>query len=419
MKRYPGLVGIPLVAILSFVATSSFADLIVRELGSENGEPAAYAVPYGFASEAMGFVLGIGGGISGLPQEQNSLLATVLVSDEDAAAAYVYFNDYQFTDIPRLFLDVSVGLGEFPQQRAYLELTPDASGIPAGSNDSSSTDYLDAPGYSNWIELDFKYVLDTGHGRSNPVNIYTLSNGLLVGGASGGGVFNPFKSGRSYLQFSLFHQDRDYDDVDPEFPLKTSGIGLSLRYDNTDFQINPSTGSVIQLGVKHDRGFYGDNRWTVGEIEFDHYFKLSNTGYTEQRVIALNAWAAHTFSDDRPPHYLGVTLGGLYRLRAYPIERFHDNSAIYYSAEYRVIPKSNLLRKLAFLDIANLQWWEIATFIEIGRVAPNWDFDELHHSMKSDIGLSLRIMANNDIGRLDLVWSEDDTAAWLMYGHPF
>jgi hypothetical protein len=39
--------------------------------------------------------------------------------------------------------------------------------------------------------------------------------------------------------------------------------------------------------------------------------------------------------------------------------------------------------------------------------------------MKSDIGLSLRIMANNDIGRLDLVWSEDDTAAWLMYGHPF
>jgi len=94
-------------------------------------------------------------------------------------------------------------------------------------------------------------------------------------------------------------------------------------------------------------------------------------------------------------------------------------SAIYYSAEYRIIPKSDLLRKLTYLDFVNLQWWEIATFVEIGRVAPEWDFDELHDSMKSDIGLSFRVMANNDIGRLDLVWSEDDAAAWLMYGHPF
>jgi hypothetical protein len=39
--------------------------------------------------------------------------------------------------------------------------------------------------------------------------------------------------------------------------------------------------------------------------------------------------------------------------------------------------------------------------------------------MKQDIGLSLRVMASQDIARLDLVWSEEDTAAWLMYGHPF
>ena len=61
----------------------------------------------------------------------------------------------------------------------------------------------------------------------------------------------------------------------------------------------------------------------------------------------------------------------------------------------------------------------IAVIIEIGRVGPNWDLDELHHSIKSDIGLSLRIMANNDIGRLDIVWSEEDTLAWLKYRHPF
>jgi hypothetical protein len=46
-------------------------------------------------------------------------------------------------------------------------------------------------------------------------------------------------------------------------------------------------------------------------------------------------------------------------------------------------------------------------------------FDELYDSMKSDIGLCFRVMSSNDVGRLDLVRSEDDAAAWLIYGHPF
>ena len=154
-------------------------------------------------------------------------------------------------------------------------------------------------------------------------------------------------------------------------------------------------------------------------MEFTKFFKLPRGVYSEQQVIALNAWAANTFSDNLPPHYYPVTLGGLYRLRAYPIERFHDNSAIYYSAEYRVIPQSDLLRKITFLEFANLQWWQIAVFFEIGRVAPSWDFKELHKSMKKDVGLSLRVMANHNIGRFDIVWSEEDTTAWLMFGHPF
>ncbi len=412
-------VALLLVSVSSLLVGVGRADIVARELGRENGEPEPFAVPYAFASEAMGFVTGIGGGIGGQPQDQSSLVATALVSDEDAAAAYVYFNDYQFSYLPRLFLDASFGLGEFPHQRAYLDPVPGQSPVPAGSNDSLAGSYLDAEGYSNWIELDFRYVLPIGHARYSPINIYTLSNGLLVGGASGGGVFNPYKSGRSYLQLSLFHHDRDYAGIGDLYRLETSGIGLSFRYDNTDFQINPSVGSIVKIGLKHDPGIYDDDSWTVGEVEFSHFFELTSGAKTEQRVLAINAWAAHVFSDEPPPHYFGVTLGGLYRMRAYPIERFHDNSAIYYSIEYRVIPRSDLLKKLTALDFANLQWWEIATFVELGRVGPEWDFDELHDSLKSDIGVSLRVMANNDIGRLDLVWSEDDAAAWLMYGHPF
>lgn len=81
--------------------------------------------------------------------------------------------------------------------------------------------------------------------------------------------------------------------------------------------------------------------------------------------------------------------------------------------------KSDLLRKLTLLDFVNLQWWELATFMEIGRGTPEWGFDELHVSMKSDISLSFRVMANNDIGRLDPVRSIYDATTWLIYGHPF
>lgn len=416
--RYPGLAGTLLATLLLLSTCSGFADFIVRELGRENGEPEPYAFPYGFASEAMGTVIGVAGGISGLPQEQNSFIATALASDEGAEAVYAYFNNFQFSGNPQLFLDASIGLGNFPQQRAYLDVTPPGNAPPAGSNDSLADNFFDAKGFSNWVELDFKYVLNIGNAKYNPVNIYTLSNGLLVGGASGGEVFNPYKSGRSYIQTTLFHHNRDYD-INTSFPLLTTGIGFSFKYDNTDFPINPSTGSIINIGIKYDFGRNDKDSWTVGELEFSKFFKLPNGPNSDQQVVAINAWAAHTFSDTLAPHYFGVTLGGLYRLRAYPIERFHDKSAIYYSVEYRVIPKSDLLRRISFLDFANLQWWEIATFFEIGRVAPEWDFEELHRSMKQDFGLSLRVMADNDIGRLDIVWSEEDTAIWLMYGHPF
>ncbi len=404
--------------ILSAWANQCLGDKIVRGLGRENGEPEPYAFPYGFVSEAMGLVVGVAGGFSGLLQEQNSLYATALISDEGAEAFYGYFSNYQVSNHGQLFMDVSFGLGDFPQQRAYLDFVPPGNSPPAGSNDSSADNFFDAKGFSNWVELDFKYVLDIGNAEYNPVNIYTLSNGLLVGGASGGEVFNPFESGRSYIQTKLFHHNRDYE-IDSPATLSTTGFKLSFKYDNTDFPINPSIGSIMEIGVKHDVGLDDKASWTLGEVELSKFFELPTGEHTQQQVIALNFWTAHTFSETLAPHYFGATLGGLYRLRGFPIERFHDRSAIYYSAEYRVIPESDILSRIPMMDFLQLQWWELTTFVEFGRVAPEWDFEDLNDSLKHDFGLSLRVMANHDIGRFDIVWSEEDTAAWLMYGHPF
>ena len=63
---------------LLLISTSGqvFADKLVRELGREEGEPNPYIFPYGFSSESMGLVVGVAGGISGLPQQQSSLFTT-------------------------------------------------------------------------------------------------------------------------------------------------------------------------------------------------------------------------------------------------------------------------------------------------------------------------------------------------------
>ena len=251
--------------LLFFVCNTVFADRLVRELGRENGEPEPYVVPYGFTSESMGLVLGAATGISGLPQEQNSLFATALVSNEGAGAVYVFFNNYQFSHNTHLFLDVGLGLGKFPQQKAYVDILPPGNSPPAGSNDSSADNFVTTDGFSNWIEIDFKYVFDIGNAKSNPINIYTLSEGLLVGGASGGEVFNPFKSGRTYIQTTFFHHNRNYE-IETGFPLSTTGIGLSFKYDNTDFPVNPSLGNRLNIGIKYDPGFNDNEPWSVAEF---------------------------------------------------------------------------------------------------------------------------------------------------------
>jgi len=69
-----------LTSLLIGVCANVFAERLVREPGREEGAPKPYIFPYGFTSEAMGFVVGVAGGISGLPQEQSSLFSTALLS---------------------------------------------------------------------------------------------------------------------------------------------------------------------------------------------------------------------------------------------------------------------------------------------------------------------------------------------------
>lgn len=49
----------------------------------------------------------------------------------------------------------------------------------------------------------------------------------------------------------------------------------------------------------------------------------------------------------RPPYHKGARLGGYYRMRAYPLNRFYDHAVIYTCAEYRYTPHWNPLGNIS------------------------------------------------------------------------
>ena len=169
------------------------------------------------------------------------------------------------------------------------------------------------------------------------------------------------------------------------------------------------------------------------QIEFDKYFSLGPTKTFRQRVIDFDFWTAYSPTRDvqgavngeeiisnRPPAYAGVTLGGLWRLRAFPAQRFSDKASIYFVLESRMIPKWNPFNNWPWLQkYIGIDWLQFAPFVEVGRVAPSWNIDDLHTDMKWDAGLGLRLWAKGLVARIDTAVSAEGFGIAMMVSQPF
>ena len=86
----------------------------------------------------------------------------------------------------------------------------------------------------------------------------------------------------------------------------------------------------------------------------------------------------------------------------------------------RLTPECN-----PFVDWPRLQkhlgveWLQFAPFVEVGRVASNWNFSELHDDMKFSGGLGIRARARGIVVRLDIAGSEEGAGIQMMVGMPF
>jgi len=390
-------------------------------------------IPYAFFNTAFGAAVGYVYGGTGFPQRQSTVLATVIAGSNSALAFYLLSRDILVPYTERLFFDTDLAVSTFGTIQSYVSDNPDFPDERAGSNGSDQDNYVEGNGDDNLVRVNFKYLLPIGGGRDVMLTPPALDRGLPMEGTGGGDSWNPLQSGKTFLEMKPYWREQTIDSDYGTFNQKTNGITFSMYRDNTDFMRNPSRGSAVRVRYTRDWGWSDSScPYEVGDVEISKYFPLGSSETFRQRVLALDFWTANAPSWDdtsiqdnklvfnRPPAYLGATLGGLWRMRGYPTSRFNDQAAVYYGLEYRLIPEWNPFAHIDWMQkYLGIAWWQWVTFVEAGRVAPAWSVSELHSAMKWDAGLGVRAMAKGIVVRVDMAGSREGMEVSMMVGQPF
>lgn len=402
-------------------------------------------LPYAFHTELLDTAVGVAYSKFGAFQPQANLFLTGYGTTNDSWGIGGALSRLQLGD-SRWFVAPVGFVQRNAQQRFYSELGFGIDETQGGSNDSHVSDFFQGEGWNVFAHAEFRYVAPLGMGRGDPVHHYKTNAGVLQSGGTSGS-WNPLKSGRTMFVLKPFYQwrtmvveDQNIGQFPPFFPVQngeevesaSNGLKAFVEYDNRDFPLNPGLGSYQRLEVARDFGaFNSSNSWTSVEGEYKKYFNLGTSDRFRQKVLALDAWTAYSPTwdltrvgnavriDNAPPENMGATLGGLYRLRAYPTGRYSDKAAVYYSAELRFIPTWNPIRDWPLIRNFTWRWWQWTGFAEVGRVAPEWDFSELHNNMKWSAGFGFRAMIGSGVARMDIATSEESTQVVLMVGQPF
>jgi hypothetical protein len=414
--------------LLFFTAQTAFAQGVA--VGPDGKfSPQTLNLPYALYNENFGFAAGYVYGKVGSPQKQATLLTTAIVGNK-GGMGFLVGHDIQMPLIERLFLDPILSVGYFSDSDSYVNGNPHYANERAGSNDSDKNDYVQGDGWDNFFRLKFKYLLPIGDGRDEIITTYKMQDGLLMSEPKGGTSLNPFKSGRSYLELRPFYRSQQIDGHYVDTTTKTNGLDFSVFWDNRDFYANPSRGFGLRGKVSRDFGWFdSSDSWTDLEGELDAYIPFKMGSWLRQGVVALDYWTAYSPTWDqqsggkvanRPPAYTGPTLGGLFRMRAYPSQRFSDKAAIYYAAELRLIPDWNPFdRWPTFQKYVGIKWLQFAPFVEVGRVAPEWNFSRLNSDMKWDAGLGIRASAKGIVIRIDSAYCDEGVGVQMMISQPF
>lgn len=426
---------------LVFVFLNTTPPVTAQEvLLSRDGElppDGTFSVPFAFYSGTLGPSVGVSIGNRGAIQDQASTFATIVGSASESIYGFLAVRDLSVPGANRLFINAQLNVGSFNEIDMYTDGNPEFSATDevAGSHDSSEDNFITGDGSDVKLWSVFGVVLPLGDGWSDPESHLRLDEGMVMDDGRDTSVWNPLYSGYTVLGMKPFYRNQDVDiEEGGKQENVTAGTELFLHHEHTDFHENPGRGSVQAIRYSRDWGEMESSApWETLECELTKYCSLTPSDSSRHRVLALTAWWIDTLSwddvsetdgvgvYDRPPAYAGASLGGLDRMRAYPEGRFHDRAASYYSAEYRHVPYWNPLGEFGWLNRRNahVQWMQYVLGVEAGRVAPEFDWDELHRDMKVDVILGLRAMVNTLVVRADMGVGDEGMGVQMTVDQPF
>lgn len=430
--------GVRAVAVLALLAAAgpaaATASLQCAEGRPCPSPPVSVWAPYPFYNDNVEYAVGVAFAAAGFVQPQFGLVANAFVSSNDTRAGFLLARDYRILD-SRLFADVSVLGGEFGTIRSFRDGNPDFPDGNAGTNDSDPDNFIETEGTDLFVRAPIRYLFPIGAARDEVVHVFRTSGGKLVpGSGTGGDSWNPFAGGRTFLEVTPFLREQELEiATGGETTLRASGVTVRLEYDNTDWWNNPSEGSRTRLSITRDWSGDepGDAMWTQAEAQWSKFWSLGESERAQARVIAFDAWISdiptwNSFDTvdgeplfQRPPVYMGSTLGGLFRQRGFYSSRFSDRSAINYALEYRHTTSQSLLARFRWLDRFGVDFTQLVGFVEAGRVAPEFDLGELHQDMKYTVGAGIRASAQGLLVRADLGASDEGMQLQMFVSQPF
>ena len=428
-------------ALFMFVFISSIFSLavnannLVRDISATGDiESRSLMIPYAFYNDNTGVAAALVYTNRGYFQPQAVSLVNAFVGSNSTYSGFAALKDFQVLGFERLFFDADIMISEWGEIESYQDGNPNFSDERAGSINSNKDNFILANGQDNFTRLKFKYLLPIGHGKKGAIHEFRVQDGLLVEGyEAGGDDWNPLMSGRTSFSIQPFYREQDLeDDLNRAFFNVTSGVKFEFEYDNTDWYANATKGSKTALTVSRDWGGNSDAvSWTAIQFEYSKFISFGANENARQRTLAFNFWTSDvpTWNSydlidgekvfHRAPLFEGSSLGGLERQRGFSSSRFHDRSAINYAAEYRYTPNSNPFATMPLIEKLHIPFWQIISFVEVGSVADNWNVADLHHTMKTSVGIGMRLSVSGLIIRVDAAGSTEGGELQMFFGQTF
>ncbi|MEH6652075.1 MAG: hypothetical protein V7707_18790 [Motiliproteus sp.] len=396
-----------------------------QEIAAET-ETDTSVVPFVFSSESLGIALGAAAVAHHVGQPQVSLVGFGLYSSNDSWLAYLSGNYLQLASDSRWLVSTELYQGYSTQAILYL---PGNTGYPderAGSNESNVKDRIIRVTESNMARFRFEYITELGDGAQGAINSLYLQ-------PNAGQGWNPAVNGVTILSLAPFLESVYIDDYDdPNYIPKAQGVQFGFKWDNRDSRSRSGSGGQSQFDITYDWGDSDRPDWLTWELSQSLFVPLGGNAIAHKQVLALNAFLGDTptWNDSwdnpdgstgyhRPPYFAGISLGGYQRLRGYGMNRYHDRSALLYSAEYRLFPRWQPLHDWPVFNLYNIPWWQWVAFVEAGRVADQMSLSTLHQDMQWNTGFGARLQVEGVVVRAEVAYAPDSSQFWVMVNQPF